>query len=98
MEPVHVRLDKQGVIQEQFGYNPRRLNKIRMRREHELEEFNFGIDFSQLKQSKDQQARLRLYLRKHLNDLNEYVEQGTGPVFGFPPICYSPPNELKKDY
>jgi hypothetical protein len=30
--------------------------------------------------------------------LNEYVEQGTGPVFGFPPICYSPPNELKKDY
>ena len=39
-----------------------------MRREHELEEFNFGIDFSQLKQSKDQQARLRLYLRKHLND------------------------------
>jgi hypothetical protein len=50
---VHVRLDKQGVIQEQYGYNPRRLNKIRMRREHELEEFNFGIDFSQLKQSKD---------------------------------------------
>ena len=22
---------------------------------------------------------------------------GTGPVFGYPPICYSPPNELKKE-
>lgn len=21
---------------------------------------------------------------------------GTGPIFGYPPICYSPPNELKK--
>ena len=28
--------------------------------------------------------------------LNDYVEMGTGPVFGYPPICYSPPNELKK--
>jgi len=22
---------------------------------------------------------------------------GTGPIFGYPPICYSPPNELKKE-
>ena len=22
--------------------------------------------------------------------------QGTAPIFGFPPICYSPPNELKQ--
>ena len=21
---------------------------------------------------------------------------GTGPVFGFPPICYSPPGDMKK--
>ena len=27
--------------------------------------------------------------------MNDYVEAGTGPIFGFPPICYSPPNELK---
>ena len=33
-------------IQEQWGYDPRRLNRIKMRREHELEEFNFGIDFA----------------------------------------------------
>ena len=29
-----------------YGYDPKRLNRIRLRREHELEEFNFGIDFS----------------------------------------------------
>ena len=74
----------------------RRLNRIKLRREHELEEFNFGINFAQLKSSKDQQARLRLYLMKQQQKLNEYVEMGTGPVFGYPPICYSPPNELKK--
>ena len=25
------------------------------------------------------------------------MEAGTAPIFGFPPICYSPPNELKKE-
>jgi len=29
-----------------------------------------------------------------MNELNKYVEQGTGPIFGFPPICYSPPAEF----
>lgn len=24
------------------------------------------------------------------------MENGSAPVFGYPPICYSPPNELKK--
>lgn len=33
-----------------------------------------------------------------MNELNEFVEQGTWPVFGYPPICYSPPNELKKEH
>lgn len=32
---------------------------------------------------------------RHQLQLNEYVEMGTGPVFGYPPICYSPPAELK---
>ena len=36
-------------IQDQTGYNPRSLNRIKFRREHELEEFNFGINFTQLK-------------------------------------------------
>ena len=68
-----------------------------MRREHELSEFNFGINFSQLKTSKEQQSRLRKYLMQQQQKLNDYVEMGTGPVFGYPPICYSPPNELKKE-
>ena len=68
-----------------------------MRREHELVEFNFGINFSQLKTSKEQQSRLRKYLMQQQQKLNDYVEMGTGPVFGYPPICYSPPNELKKE-
>lgn len=72
------------------------MNRIKCRREHELDEFNFGIDFTKLKTSKTQQARLRLYLRKHMKDLNEYVEQGTGPVFGYPPVCYDSPDEPKK--
>ena len=97
MGNVHCRYDKHEEIQEQYGYEPRRLNRIKLRHEHELDEFNFGIDFTQLKNSKDQQKRLWLYLRKHMSELNAYVESGTGPVFGYPPICYSPPNELKKD-
>ncbi len=40
---------------------------------------------------------MRLYLRKHYEELNRYVELGSAPIFGYPPICYSPPNELKKD-
>ena len=84
-------------IQAQFGYNPKKLNRIKMRREHELSEFNFGINFSQLKTSKEQQSRLRKYLMQQQQKLNDYVEMGTGPVFGYPPICYSPPNELKKE-
>ncbi len=40
-------------IQEQWGYDPKKLNRIKMRREHELEEFNFGINFTQLKVNKE---------------------------------------------
>ena len=67
-----------------------------MRREHELTEFNYGINFANLKTSKDEQSRLRKYLMQQQQKLNDYVEMGTGPIFGYPPICYSPPNELKK--
>lgn len=35
---------------------------------------------------------------KHQNELNDYVEAGSAPVFGYPPICYSPPSELKKNH
>ena len=50
------------VINEQWGYDPRRLNRIKFRRERELEEFNFGINFANLKFSKGEQQRLRMYL------------------------------------
>ena len=85
------------VIETQYGYHPNRLNRIKFRRESELEEFNFGINFANLKFSKGEQQRLRLYLMQQQQKLNEYVENGNAPIFGFPPICYSPPNELKKD-
>lgn len=85
-----------GGYTKQWGYDTKKLNRLQCRREHELEEFNFGINFALLKTSKEQQARLRLFLRKKMNELNEYVEKGTGPIFGFPPICYSPPAELVK--
>ena len=28
--------------------------------------------------------------------LNHYVEQGSAPVFGYPPICYSPKTEQEQ--
>ena len=28
--------------------------------------------------------------------LNHYVEQGSAPVFGYPPICYSPKTESEQ--
>ena len=59
--PGYIRVPKPE-IQEQHGYPRGQLNRIKMRREHELEEFNYGIDFSQLKTSKEQQSRLRHYL------------------------------------
>jgi hypothetical protein len=40
-------------IYEQWGYDSRKYNRIKFRLEHELEEFNFGIDFTQLKNSKE---------------------------------------------
>ena len=33
-------------IQEQWGYNTKILNRLKLRHEHELTEFNFGIDFT----------------------------------------------------
>ena len=33
-------------IQEQWGYNPKALNRIKFRMEKELTEFNFGINFT----------------------------------------------------
>ena len=41
-------------IHEQWGYDNKKYNRIKLRREYELEEFNYGIDFSQLKTSSDQ--------------------------------------------
>jgi hypothetical protein len=29
-------------------------------------------------------------LIKNLDDIEEYVDYGVAPVFGFPPICFSP--------
>ena len=93
---AHVKSSNQA-HERQFGYDPRRLNRIKLRKEKELVEFNFGIDFTRLKTSKEQQTRLRLYLMNQQEKLHEFVVKGTGPIFGFPPICYSPPNELKKE-
>ena len=45
---THIR-EPMREIQEQFGYNAKKLNRLKMRREHELTEFNFGINFSKLK-------------------------------------------------
>lgn len=39
-------------IYEQWGYDAKKYNRIKFRREEELEEFNFGIDFTQLKHSR----------------------------------------------
>ena len=43
-----------------------------MRREHELTEFNFGINFANLKTSKEEQSRLRKYLMQQQQKLNDY--------------------------
>lgn len=50
---------------EQWGYDPRLLNRIKFRQEHELEEFNFGIDFTKIGKSEEHLQRLREYLMKH---------------------------------
>ena len=40
-------------IQEQWGYNTKVLNRLKLRYESELVEFNYGIDFTQLKTCKE---------------------------------------------
>ena len=77
-------------IVEQYGYDTKRLNRIKCRKEDELIEHNYGIDFSKLKESEIEMVNLRKYLVKWQKELNKHVDEGTAPVFGYPPICYSP--------
>ena len=42
-------------------------------------------------------ARLRKYLVEWQSGLCKYVEEGSAPIFGYPPICYTPPNKKEDD-
>lgn len=84
-------------VQEQYGYDPRRLNRIKFRREEELVEHNYGINLSLVKTDKAEMQHLRKYLVKWQLELNKFVDEGTAPVFGYPPICYSPPSDPSID-
>ena len=68
-----------------------KLQRREFRKEHELIEINYGIEFSQLKDSEEQKKRLREFLKRNQQELNWFVEEGSAPVFGYPPMCYSPP-------
>ena len=68
-----------------------KLQRRAFRKEHELIEINYGIEFSQLKESEEQKKRLREFLKQNQQELNWFVEVGSAPVFGYPPMCYSPP-------
>ena len=81
-------------IKEQYGYDPKRMCRISFRREHELIEQNYGIDLSKIRENPEEMAHLRKYLVKWQLELNKFVDEGTAPVFGFPPICYSPSGEF----
>ena len=82
--------EKRKRIEEQYGYDTKRLNRIKCRKEEELIEHNYGIDFSKLKDSEIEMVNLRKYLLKWQKELHKHVDKGTAPVFGYPPICYSP--------
>ena len=43
-------------------------------------------------------AHLRKYLIKWQKELDVHVDKGTMPLFGYPPICYSPPEEFAAFY
>ena len=51
-------------IQEQYGYDCKRLNRIKCRKEDELIEHNYGIDLSKIRDNPAEMAHLRKYLVK----------------------------------
>ena len=74
----------------------RRLSRRTCKREADLQEINFGIDFTKLKNSPDEQYRLRQVLKENQKNLHQYVKEGSAPVFGYPPICFSPPESERQ--
>lgn len=56
---------------------------VKYRGKHDLEEYNLGLPLTE-------QAKLALVLKKNKKELNAYVEQGSVPLFGYPPVLYSP--------
>lgn len=67
------------------------MNRIKFRREHELLEHNYGIDFTKIKTNEEEMSRLRKMLVQWQKELTRYIDEGSAPIFGYPPICYSPP-------
>ena len=51
-------------VQEQYGYDQRRLNRIKFRKENELIEHNYGINLSKIRDNPAEMAHLRKYLVK----------------------------------
>ena len=54
-------------------------------------EFNYGLRLERLAKDPEEWNRLRTFLRNGHKDMEICVEDGSAPLFGYPPICYSPP-------
>ena len=56
----------------------------------ELSEDNFGLVFRGDLKKNNEWKRLMTVLKRNKSALNECVEKGEYPLFGYPPVLYSP--------
>jgi hypothetical protein len=59
-------------------------------RKKTLTEENHGINFQNFNKSKQEKSQLQKVLKLNMKELNKFVEEGDEPIFGYPPVLYSP--------
>lgn len=66
---------------------------LRTKRKAELNEDNEGLRLQNLNEN-NEMKRLTDILKRNSTELNKCVETGSAPFFGYPPVLYSPYENL----
>lgn len=62
-----------------------------------LSELNKGFVFQDFKIGNPEWKRLSLLLKENKKDIEKCIVNGNAPLFGFPPVLFSPHNENTPD-
>jgi hypothetical protein len=56
-----------------------------------IEEENYGLSMNNLKDQREWDRLNKLVLKRTKDELNQCVDINVPPIFGYPPVPYSPP-------